>query len=79
MYAASGYELRKDWYGDDGTRGRHRRFVETLRYADTDRGIIADVSNTDFLHAISLFHTRLAETCGRGGWETGQGLTSRFR
>ena len=25
MYAASGHELRKDWYGDDGTKGRHRR------------------------------------------------------
>jgi hypothetical protein len=29
MYAASGYELRKDWYGDDGTKGRHRRLAET--------------------------------------------------
>ncbi len=37
MYAASGYELRKDWYGDDGTKGRHRRFVETLRPAGTER------------------------------------------
>lgn len=58
MYAADGHELRKDWYGNDGTKGRHRRFVETLRYPGTENGIIANVSNTDFLHAISLFHTR---------------------
>jgi Protein of unknown function DUF262 len=33
MYAASGHELRKDWYGDDQTKGRHRRLAETLRPA----------------------------------------------
>ena len=58
MYAASGHELRKDWYGDDGTKGRHRRFAETLRPAGAETGIIAEVANTDFLQAISLFHTR---------------------
>ncbi len=31
MYAASGHELRKDWYGDDVAKGRHRRLAETLR------------------------------------------------
>ncbi len=58
MYAASGHELRKDWYGDDGVKGRHRRFIETLRPAGENAGIIAAVSNTDFLQAVSLFHTR---------------------
>src|SRR5213594_2505217 len=58
MYAAAGHELRKDWYGDEKTVGRHRRFAETLRPAGQDAGIIAGVSNTDFLQAISLFHTR---------------------
>ena len=58
MYAASGHELRKDWYGDDETKGRHRRLAETLRPAGVETGIIADVSNTDFLQAVSLFHTR---------------------
>jgi hypothetical protein len=73
MYAASGHELRKDWYGDDGTRGRHRRLAETLRPADADTGIIAEVANTDFLQAISLFHTRdrrrVAEAAGKQGKE----------
>jgi len=73
IYAASGHELRKDWYGDDGTKGRHRRFAETLRPAGADTGIIAEVSNTDFLQALSLFHTRdrrrAAENAGKTGKE----------
>ena len=73
MYAASGHELRKDWYGDDTTKGRHRRLAEILRPADEDSGIIAGVSNTDFLQAISLFYTRdrrrAAEDAGKQGKE----------
>jgi Protein of unknown function DUF262 len=74
MYAASGHELRKDWYGDDTTKvGRHRRLAETLRPAGEDTGIIAGVGNTDFLQAISLFHTRdrrrAAEALGKLGKE----------
>lgn len=73
MYAASGHELRKDWFGDDENKGRHRRFVDTLRPADSEAGIIGGVSNTDFLQAISLFYTRerrrLAESAGRQGKE----------
>lgn len=71
MYAADGHELRKDWYGDDTTLGRHRRFVNTLRPADSEAGIISGVGNTDFLQAISLFHTRErrreAEQAGKQG------------
>ncbi|MGD9825843.1 GmrSD restriction endonuclease domain-containing protein, partial [Desulfobacter sp.] len=73
MYAADGHELRKDWYGDETQKGRHRRFVDTLRPADSETGIIANVSNTDFLQAISLFYTRErrreAERTGKQGKE----------
>ncbi len=73
MYAASGHELRKDWFGDHTTRGRHRRLVETLRPAGSDSGIVADVSNTDFLQVLALFHTRdrrrAAENAGKQGKE----------
>ena len=73
MYAASGHELRKDWYGDDGTKGRHRPLAEKLRPDGEETGIIAGVSNTDFLQAISLFHTRdrrrAAEASGKQGKE----------
>ena len=71
MYAAQGHELRKDWYGDDSSPGRHRRFAETLRPAGMETGIIAQVANTDFLQAVSLFHTRdrrrAAEAAGKEG------------
>lgn len=73
MYAADGYELRRDWYGKDGELGRQHRFTETLRPAGKESGIIAEVSNTDFLHAISLFYTRErrreAEAAGKQGKE----------
>jgi len=73
MYAASGHELRKDWYGDDGSKGRHRRLAQKLRPDGEETGIIAGVSNTDFLQAISLFHTRerrrTAEAAGKQGKE----------
>jgi hypothetical protein len=73
MYAADGHELRKDWYGDEKQKGRHRRFVDTLRPAESEAGIIANVSNTDFLQAVSLFYTRErrreAENAGKQGKE----------
>lgn len=71
MYAASGHELRKDWYGDEHAKGRHRRLADVLRLADTEAGILAGVSNTDFLQAVSLFYTRgrrvAAEASGKQG------------
>ena len=73
MYAASGHELRKDWYGDDQVKGRHRRLADVLRPPGSDTGILAAVSNTDFLHAVSLFYTRdqrqAAEQTGKQGKE----------
>lgn len=74
MYAAEGHELRKDWYGDDERAGRHRRFVDTLRPADSEAGIIAGVSNTDFLQAISLFYTRERRREAERGGKTGKEL-----
>ncbi|WP_337176287.1 DUF262 domain-containing protein [Paludisphaera sp.] len=72
-YASSGYELRKDWYGDGVTPGRHARLRGTLHFPGQESGIIAGVSNTDFLHAVSLFHTRdrrnAAEAAGKQGKE----------
>ncbi len=73
VYAASGHELRKDWYGDGTTAGRQQRLAETLRPAAAKAGILAGVGNTDFLQAISLFHTRekrrAAEAAGKQGKE----------
>lgn len=73
MYAASGHELRKDWYGDEKAEGRHRRLAEALRPAGSDAGILKGVGSTDFLQAISLFFTRdrrrAAEQAGKQGKE----------
>lgn len=71
MYAAEGHELRKDWYGDPQIKGRHSRFVETMRPPGQDTGILKNVANTDFLQAVSLFYTRdlrrKAEAAGKQG------------
>lgn len=73
MYAAEGHELRRDWYGKDGEAGRQHRLAVTMRPAGQETGIIAEVSNTDFLQAVSLFYTRerrrSAEKEGRQGKE----------
>lgn len=73
MYAADGHELRKDWFGDESSKGRQHRFIDTLRPADTQAGIIGGVTNTDFLQVISLFYTRErrreAEHAGKAGKE----------
>lgn len=57
MYATDGYELRKDWYGADGAEGRHERFRTALKLPSASEGVLAGVGNTDFLQAVSLFHT----------------------
>ena len=73
MYAAEGHELRKDWYGKGGEQGRQHRFREVLRPGGRTEGILAGVSNTDFLQAIALFHgrerRRAAEAEGKQGKE----------
>ena len=73
MYAASGHELRKDWYGDDTEQGRHRALRRHAIARRCRGGIIAGVRNTDFLQAVSLFHTRErrreAEQAGKQGKE----------
>lgn len=73
MYAADGHELRRDWYGDDTYVGRHQRFAEAYRPADSQAGILAGVGSTDFLAAVSLFHTRerrrQAQAAGKSGKE----------
>ncbi|MGR9143934.1 GmrSD restriction endonuclease domain-containing protein [Rhizobium leguminosarum] len=72
IYAADGHELRKDWYGEGReNKGRHGRFVNAQKLADAEKGILANVANTDFLHVVSLFYTRdlrrAAEAVGKEG------------
>jgi hypothetical protein len=80
IYAADGYELRKDWYGDGTGRGRLQRFKDFNPGANGE-GILSEVGNTDFLHVISLFHTRdmrrEAEIAGKTGNELPQIIGNR--
>ena len=58
MYAADNYQLRDDWYGGNGQEGIAKRFETEGKAHYAKKGVLADVGNTDFLHVISLFHTR---------------------
>lgn len=58
MYAADGYELRKDWYGDDAKLGYHDKIASYAKLPGAPEGVLAGITNTDFLHVVSLFHTR---------------------
>ena len=73
MYAAEGHELRKDWYGSEEAPGRHHRLRTAYHAPGQNSGILSNVGNTDFLQAISLFHTRdlrrKAEVVGKAGKE----------
>ena len=58
MYAAQGFELRKDWLGEDAESGRQKRLSTFGRAADQDYGLLEKIAPTEFLQAISLIHTR---------------------
>lgn len=51
IFAASGYELRRDWYGDklSGEPGRRGRLAK--------HDVLAELQSTDFLQAVSLLVT----------------------
>lgn len=81
MYAADGYELRKDWYGDVRNPGRHSRLANAYKAPNVETGILANVANTDILHVVSLFHTRdrrrEAEAAGKTGRDLPQVIGNR--
>ena len=58
MYAAQGFELRKDWLGEDADSGRQSRLSTFGRAADEDCGLLEKIAPTELLQAISLIHTR---------------------
>ncbi|BCW87136.1 hypothetical protein sos41_02620 [Alphaproteobacteria bacterium SO-S41] len=50
MYAADGFELRKDWFGEGEFEGRVQRLKK--------HQVLADLAPTEFLQAIALLHTK---------------------
>jgi hypothetical protein len=75
-FAADDYELRKDWYGTPTANGLQHTFSSYRTLNDESDGVLSKVQNTDFLHVISLFHTREmrrgAEAAGKSGKELPQ-------
>lgn len=82
-YAADSYQLRDDWYGprQNPDAGRERKFRAYLKLASAPEGVLSGVGSTDFLQAVSLFHTRdlrrAAEMAGRVGRELPQVSATR--
>ncbi len=56
IYAASNFDLRKDWYGDKANQepGRLTRMIGV----PNKRDVLAEIASTDFLQACTLLHTR---------------------
>jgi hypothetical protein len=48
-YAADGFNLRRDWFGEGAVKGRQSRLAH--------RPLLKDTEATDFLQGISLLHT----------------------
>lgn len=64
-FAADGYNLRKDWYGDpiSGESGRLARLVENK--------LLKGIQPTDFIQAITLLHSYELNTKARSEGKTG--------
>jgi hypothetical protein len=54
IYAASKYDLRKDWRGDENEVGRLARIIGS----PFPRDVVTQIASTDFLQACTLLHTR---------------------
>ena len=71
-YAAEGFNLRSDWFGDISTRnqGRHKKL--------TAKALLRDLEPTDFLQGISLLYTygRFSGTPDRAEGRTGKDVTA---
>lgn len=74
MYAADGHELRKDWFGTESSDGRKDRFRNALRLPSSPEGVLSGVGSTDFIQAISLFHTRDVRKAAADAGKTGKDL-----
>lgn len=67
IYAADGFNLRLDWYGQGNFRGRHLRFAE--------KTLLRNTAATDFLQGISLLHTYECQQQDLGTGKTGKDVT----
>ncbi len=66
-YAADGFNLRRDWFGEGGVKGRHARFVV--------KPLLKSIAATDFLQGITLLHTYEIQQHDLSAGKTGRDVT----
>ena len=79
IYAADGYNLRADWYGDSENdegdeEGIQERLHSVALFAKQSDGILSGVSSTDFFQVISLLHTEDKHNAAIKEGKTGKAL-----
>ena len=67
-YAADGFNLRRDWYGEGTTKGRAAKLAA--------RPLLKDTAATDFLQGISLLHTYERQQQDLKDGKTGKAVTA---
>lgn len=67
-YAADGFNLRRDWFGEGSFKGRHAKFAE--------KPLLKSIAATDFLQGISLLHTYEQQQQDVSAGKTGRDVTA---
>jgi hypothetical protein len=66
-YAAEGFNLRRDWYGEGAAKGRLTRW--------SGKALLRDIAATDFLQGVSLLDTYERQQNDLKGGKTGKDVT----
>lgn len=66
-YAADGFNMRQDWFGEGRLKGRHQQFA--------DKPLLKDTAPTDFLQGLSLLHTYDRQQKDLAAGKTGKDVT----
>ena len=66
-YAADGFNLRQDWFGEGQVKGRHARFAA--------KPLLKSIAATDFLQGITLLHTYEIQQNDLSAGKTGRDVT----
>ena len=66
-YAADGFNLRRDWFGEGAFKGRHMRLAS--------KPLLRDTAPTDFLQGISLLYTYERQQQDQAAGKTGKDVT----
>src|ERR1017187_976900 len=67
QYAADGFNLRRDWYGEGQEKGRHARLAV--------KALLKDTAATEFLQGVSLLYTYERQQQDLKDGKTGKGVT----